>query len=294
MPTLSASDYTTYLKFKAAAASPIQPAIQTRSNATLSQSVLNANILASQAAFVAAPTTTKTFAFTATVTTALTTVLSDAVGLSGTITYTSSQPHGLSNGDIVTITGFETFTTANVTNKAVTVTGSDTFTVAQAGNGTATATGSITGRVYYTTSIAHGLVVGDIISISGLSTFGVSGATVLAVPSSTTFILASSTTGDAETDASGVLTGSRLVPAVSVSGLARVRPVQPMQTNNPNALSTVSWTSGTSGAVSSTTSSKFQQAGGLPAKNVVGTYTRLPQNAGWIQGRMLSSGQKRF
>lgn len=55
MPTLSASDYTQYLKFKAAAATPIQPSIQTRTNATLSQSVLNANILASQAAYVLTP-----------------------------------------------------------------------------------------------------------------------------------------------------------------------------------------------------------------------------------------------
>ncbi len=55
MPTLSASDYTQFLKFKAAAATPIRPAIQTRDNATLSQSVLNANILASQAAFVVTP-----------------------------------------------------------------------------------------------------------------------------------------------------------------------------------------------------------------------------------------------
>jgi hypothetical protein len=58
MPTLSASDYTTYLKFKAAAASPIQPAIQTRDNATLNQSVLNANVLASQAAYVLTPALT--------------------------------------------------------------------------------------------------------------------------------------------------------------------------------------------------------------------------------------------
>lgn len=55
MPTLSASDYTTYLKFKAASATPIRPAIQTRDNATLSQSVINANVLASQAAEVVAP-----------------------------------------------------------------------------------------------------------------------------------------------------------------------------------------------------------------------------------------------
>ena len=58
MPTLSASDYTQYLKFKAAAASPIRPAIQTRDNATLSQAVLNANVLASQAAYVLTPALT--------------------------------------------------------------------------------------------------------------------------------------------------------------------------------------------------------------------------------------------
>jgi hypothetical protein len=55
MPTLSASDYTQFLKFKAAAATPIRPAIQTRDNATLSQSVINTNVLASQAAFVVTP-----------------------------------------------------------------------------------------------------------------------------------------------------------------------------------------------------------------------------------------------
>jgi len=63
---------------------------------------------------------------------------------------------------------------------------------------------------------------------------------------------------------------------------ARVQAPQVVQTrNNPDALSTLSWTSGTSGSVGTTTSSKFVQSGGLPAKNVVGTYTRLPQNAGW-------------
>lgn len=125
MPNLSASDYTQYLKFKAAAATPIQPAIQTRDNATLSQSVINANVLASQAAFVVNPTIT------------------------------------------------------------------------------------------------------------------------------------------------------------AIQNNARVTPQPPNNVNNPNALSTISWVSGTSGSVSSTTSSKFVQAGGLPAKNTVGTYTRLPQNAGW-------------
>lgn len=126
MPTLSASDYTTYLKYKAAAATPIRPAIQTRDNATLSQSVLNANVLASQAAFVVQP----------------------QVGV--------------------------------IRNNA---------------------------RII-----------------------------------------------------------SRNVPQIR---------------SNPEKLSTIGWMSGTSGSVGSTTSSKFQQIGGLPAKNVVGTYTRLPQNAGW-------------
>ena len=133
MPTLCASDYTTYLKFKAAAASPIKPAIQLRDNASTSQSVINANILASQAAFVVTP------------------------------------------------------------------------------------------------------------SVS------------------------------------------------TIQGNARIRPVQPERTNNPNALSTITGT----GTMSS---SVIQRPGGLPTgfKGSQGTYTRLPQNAGWIQGRMISSGAKLF
>lgn len=140
MPNISASDYTTFLKFKAAAASPIRPGIQTRDNATLSQSVLNANILASQAAFVVTPTVT------------------------------------------------------------------------------------------------------------------------------------------------------------NIRGNVRVQGQPTNNVNNPNALSTLAWTSGTSGSVSSTTSSKFVQPGGLPASGRVGptNYTRLPQNAGWIQGNTVSSGPKRF
>jgi hypothetical protein len=77
-----------------------------------------------------------------------------------------------------------------------------------------------------------------------------------------------------------------------ISGLNYVRPPIPERSNNPKNLSTVSWASGSS--ITSTTSSKTQQPGGLPANNVVGSYTRLPQNAGWIQGNMISSGPKRF
>lgn len=83
-------------------------------------------------------------------------------------------------------------------------------------------------------------------------------------------------------------------PQRSVTGLASVRPQPPNNVNNPNALSTVSF-AGTSGALSS---SAYTRPGGLPTgfKNSQGTYTRVPQNAGWIQGGNgnLSSGQKRF
>jgi hypothetical protein len=123
MPTLSASDYTNYLKFKAASQAAIKPAIQTRDNVTLNQSVMNANVLTSQASLVANPT------------------------------------------------------------------------------------------------VSH------------------------------------------------------------LVGNARVRPIQPEKTNRPDALSTLSWGTGLG-----TGSSKIQQPGGLPAKGRVGTYTRLPQNAGWQQG----------
>jgi hypothetical protein len=137
MPTLSASDYTQFLKFKAAAATPIRPDIQTRTNATLSQSVINANIFATQAALVVTPTLTV------------------------------------------------------------------------------------------------------------------------------------------------------------VQGNARVEKIPVVQTrSNPAALSTLSF-AGTSGAMSSSATTR---PGGLPTgfRGSQNTYTRLPQNAGWIQGQMLSSGQKRF
>lgn len=62
-------------------------------------------------------------------------------------------------------------------------------------------------------------------------------------------------------------------------GNTRVQPIQPMRVNRPDARSTVAYSTG-----GTTTSSKFQQPGGLPASGKVGTYTRLPQNAGWQQG----------
>jgi hypothetical protein len=71
-----------------------------------------------------------------------------------------------------------------------------------------------------------------------------------------------------------------------IAGLNYVRPMPPNNVNNPNALSTVGY-AGTSGALSS---SRVQQPGGLPTgfKNSQGTYTRLPQNAGWQPGGVQS------
>ena len=358
MPTLSASDYTRFLKYRAANVSPIRAAIQTRDNVALSQSIINANLLTSQAAFVTTPSTVKVVASTAvvtdasvtTITDALTGVIASAVGDGTVISYTTTQEHGLTNGDVISVFGLLSFADANVTNQAVTVTGATTFTVAVAATGTATGAGRIAGRVYYTTSVAHGLLAGDSITVTGLSTFTATSATVLAAPTATTFVLSSTTTGTAETGASGSISGyvyyttnvasgvSAADRQISISGLsttafnlslvpvdrtasstvfrvassatgtavtgasgvltlttygnatttitgnARVVGQQVVQTRaTATAKSTLSWTSGTSGSVSSTSSSKVQQPGGLPTgfKSSVNTYTRLPQQAGW-------------
>jgi hypothetical protein len=370
MPTLSASDYTQFLKFKAAAASPIRPAIQTRDNVTLSRSVLNANILTSQAAYVTTPATAVPVVQSAVVTGATSTpviaartdVLSGATANGSVITYTSSQEHGLSNGDSVTITGF-TGTLIPTPNRTgiVTVVNPTSFTIPAVAvqSGTATGRGSITGRVYYTTVLANGLVAGDVISITGITTFTASGATVLAAPTATTFVLSSTTTGaEVQLQAGSItgllyyttgtdhglgagqqnvtISGLTTTPAfnlslvtvyrapssvvfivqssatgtalsaqsgvltitffgnsnTSITGLNYVRPMPPNNVNNPNALSTVGY-AGTSGAMSS---SQFNRPGGLPTgfRGSQNSYTRLPQNAGWIQGNMISSGPRRF
>lgn len=374
MPTLSASDYTQYLKFRAAAASPIRPAIQTRDNATLSQSVLNANILASQAALVVTPQTSQTTTISAvvtdvstkTVTEARTNIIQSAVGGSNVILYTTSEPHGIIIGSSpsIVISGLAQNTLSVDPNgtKTVLITGASTFTFASTGvSGSSTGTGSIQGRVYYTTSPAHGLVTGDTVTITGLSTFNVTSKTVLAATSATKFAVSDTTTGTAETGqagtiggivyyttnaAHGLLAGTNnvsirgitgttafnlqlspiyRVPSTTVfaiqssvtgdtvtsqsgsvsytffgntttaiTGTARVMARPPNNVNNPNALSTLGY-AGTSGALSS---SRVQQPGGLPTgfKNSQGTYTRLPQNAGWVQGGAgnVSSGPKRF
>lgn len=281
MPNISASDYTTYLKFKAASASPIKPNIQTRDNVSLSQSVINANVLASQAAFVTTPNITTVFTLPVTVTTALTNVLTSAARASGIITYTSSQAHGLTTGDIVTILGFNDFTAANVTATAVSVTGGTTFTIAVAGApATSSGPGRIVGRVYYTTSAAHGLVAGQQnVSVAGLGTaaFDFSLATVFAVPTTTTFVMSSTATGTTSSSQSAPITTTTFANrSVGITGLSRVRPVQPMRTNNPNALSTLAG----SGTLSS---SAISRPGGLPgpARSSQSTYYSPAQLSGW-------------
>lgn len=221
MPTLSASDYTNFIKLQAAAQSyrngAIPKKIQTSDQVVPLQSILNASLLASQASYVAAtPDTVKTRlpniteASTTTVTAAQTNILSGAVADGTKITYTCSVPHGLVAGNSITVTGFSVLTAANVTSTAVTSVVSPTsFTITNAaGAATATGTGSITGYVYYTTSVPHGLVSGQTgISITGITTFTATSRTVLNVANSTSFALSSSTTGSAVTAQTGSITG---------------------------------------------------------------------------------------
>lgn len=243
MPTLSASDYTRYLKFKAAVASPIRPAIQTRDNVSLSQTLINANLLASQAAFVTTPPTTSvttlpvtvTDASTTTVTAARTDVITAATAGTNVIQYTTSQAHGLTTGDVVSITGLTQNTlsvTPNQSDKAVIVTGASTFTIAATGvTGTAsggpgrfTAGTTSLARVYYTTSVAHGLLAGDVISITGITTFTASGRTVLAAPTATTFVLNSTTNGTAVSGQTGSITGLVYYTTSAAHGLVANTP----------------------------------------------------------------------
>ncbi len=287
MPTLSASDYTQYLKFKAASVSPIAPAIQTRDNVAVSQSLINANVLASQAALA----TTQSVATKMTVTTnpaivtgALANVITSVANSSSKFLYTTSQAHGLVVGDIVTIRGLTpgTGTDPNVTNGVVSLLGTaNEFYVDGASGIVGTGPGRIVGRVYYTTDVAHGLTVGNLASVSGISTFTAAEAPVLKAPTSTTFVLSSTTTGTTVTGASGVLTTTVYTTrtlALTTNARVVALPV-PQVRSTPVAKSTVSF-AGTSGALGS---SPVQRPGGLPTgfKNSQGTYTRLPQSAGW-------------
>jgi hypothetical protein len=170
MPTLSASDYTTFIKAQAASqayrngAVPIP--IQTRAQPFLNQSILNAQLLTSQAAYVVNPSKIVVERLPTTISAASATTLTGATTSDGgtTVTYTSSVAHGLTAGMVVTISGFTTTTAYNLSNQTVIANGltATVFKVENTATGTAettSTTGRINGYVYYTTAAAHTLPV---------------------------------------------------------------------------------------------------------------------------------------
>jgi len=290
MPTLSASDYTSFIKAQAASqayrngAVPIP--IQTRAQPFLNQSVLNAQLLTSQAAYVLTPPKIIVDTVLTTVSAASAATLTGAASTDTgtTVTYTSSVAHGLTAGMVVTISGFTTTPAFNLANQTVLASGltATQFKVTNTASGTAettSTTGRINGYVYYTTAAAHNLsTVTQNLSITGLSTaaFNLTLVNVALAPSSTVFAIASSATGTAVTSASGVLTLTRFPNVTStITGITRVRPYDGVgRVNNPKSLVTLSQ----SGTLSS---SKTQQAGGLPttAPKGSGVYAPTPQLA---------------
>jgi hypothetical protein len=287
MPTLSASDYTSFIKAQAASqayrngAVPIP--IQTRDQPFLNQSTLNAQLLTSQAAYVVTPPKIIVETLGTTVTAASATTVTDASATGGVVTYTTSVAHGLTAGSVVTISGLST-SAFNLSNQVVLASGltATVFKVTNAATGT-TVTGSTTGRingyVYYTTAAVNSFSgPTPNVSITGLSTsaFNLTLANVALVGSSTVFAIASSATGTAVTGAAGVITVTRYPNASSsITGITSVRPYNGRgYVNNPKSLVTLSQ----SGTLSS---SKTQQAGGLPttAPKGSGVYAPTPQLA---------------
>jgi hypothetical protein len=271
MPTLSASDYTNYVKAQAASLAyrngAVPVPIQRVSQPYATQSVLNAQLLASQAAYVVnAPVTVVSTANT-TVTDVSATTLTAASSDGTNVTYTSSVAHGLVVGSVVSISGFATATSLNLTNQVVIASGltSTQFKVANtvaATSESGSTTGRINGYVYYTTAAAHGIFANARnISITGLATaaFNLTLATVALVPSSTVFAIATTATGTARTSQSGVITATSYQNSTGVmTNIARVRPfVGVGYVNQPKSLSTI-------GRSDTLSSGKFPQLGGLP------------------------------
>ena len=225
MPTLSASDYTSFIKAQAAAQSyrngAIPNKIQTSDQPFTNQSVLNSQLLASQAAYItkaktpvitvnattvsSASVTTVTNGASAILSAATANIVTAAVGSTTYITYTTSVAHGLSVGDVVSITGITGYAAANVTSLAVSLTPTTTsFRVALSTNTTSVSgqSGQINigpaaaATVYYTSSVAHGLAVGDTVTITGFTTQGnVTSKTITKVIDSTKFAIANVGTG---------------------------------------------------------------------------------------------------
>ena len=289
MPNLSASDYTSFIKAQAASQAyrngAIPNKIQTSDQPFATQSVLNAQLLTSQAAHQTI-SRVATDVIGTTVTAASGTIVTGASGNGAVVQYTTSIAHGLVAGDIVTISGFTGGTTVdyNLSNQTVISGGltSTQFRVTNAAQGTPTTTsttGRIVGFVYYTTAAAHGFSTNtQNLSISGIETaaFNLSLVNVAKVPSSTVFAVATTATGTARTSQSGFLTLTRYPnPNTTISGIARVRPYDGYgNVNNPKSLVTLTQ----SGTLSS---GKTQQLGGLPttAPKGSGVYAPTPQLA---------------
>jgi len=275
MPTLSASDYTNFIKIQAAAQSyrngAIPKKIQTSDQVVPLQSMLNAQLLASQASYVtASPATVKTVL--PVITAVSSRIVTGASATAGTVTYTTAQAHGLVAGDVITISGFvaggETW--ANLSSQTVLSAGltATQFAFTNAATGTAitgSIVGRINGRVYYTTASPHDLtanLANSTYTISGLTTttaFNLAAFTIPIVPTSTSFIVSNSADGASITGQTGYFERTTiLVPRTVVTGNARIRPfVGVGYVNQPKSLSAVT----RSGTLSS---GKFQQVGGLP------------------------------
>ena len=289
MPTLSASDYTSFIKAQAASQAyrngvvPIP--IQTRAQPFATQSVLNAQLLTSQAAYVLTPPKVIIETVPTTVSAASATTITQATSTDTgtTVTYTTSVAHGLTAGSVVSISGLET-AAFNLSNQTVIASGltATVFKVTNTATGSAvlgSTTGRINGYVYYTTAAAHNLSTATRnVSITGLSTsaFNLTLANVALIGSSTVFAIANSATGTAVTGASGVITLTRYPNASSsITGIASVRPYNGYgNVNNPKNLVTLSQ----SGTLSS---GKTPQLGGLPTTGAKGSgvYAPTPQLA---------------
>jgi hypothetical protein len=144
------------------------------------------------------------------VATAITATITNATTTGSLITYTATNT--FTAGQVVTITGIVGFTNANLTNAIITSATSSNFTITSAiatqtytsggtatvaiSNTTATVTAAAltanTSTATYTTSAAHGFIVGQTISITGLSgtnsaLANLANVTIVTVPSTTTF-----------------------------------------------------------------------------------------------------------
>lgn len=209
MPNISASDYTAFIKAQAASYAYrdglFPTRIQTSAQPYTNKSVLNAQLLASQASYLSASPATVTTTSPATITAASTSTVTDAasrtitsvssrtvtnaVANGTTVTYTTNVPHGLIAGQTVTINGFATLNLSSQTVLAAGLT-STNFVVANTITAAteSSSSGRIGGIVYYTTAVEHGLVAGQTITITNTSTpFNLSAVTVGVVTSSTRF-----------------------------------------------------------------------------------------------------------